>query len=101
VREHLEGLSDQYLDDNLGGALTQAQNTGRRAVMERGPQKQIYASELLDQNTCVRCAAIDGKEYASLSDAERDYPTGGHKDCLGGARCRGTLVAVYGEAEAS
>lgn len=99
VREHLEGLTDAYLNDMLGGAMTQAQNTGRRAVMTEKPA-QIYASELLDGATCVNCEGVDEKEYDSLSDAEADYPTGGYKSCLGGPRCRGTLVAVYTEGDA-
>lgn len=97
VREHLEALTDAYLNDMLGGAMTQAQNTGRRAVMVEKPA-QIYASELLDGDTCTNCTGVDAKEYASMAEAEADYPTGGFKACLGGPRCRGTLVAVYDEA---
>lgn len=100
VREHLEGLTDAYLNDMLGGAMTQAQNTGRKAVIAERPST-IYASELLDGNTCSRCAEVDGREYATLVDAEADYPTGGNKSCLGGPRCRGTLVAVYTEGDAA
>lgn len=102
LREHLEGLSGSWLEDQLGGALTQAQNVGRRAVMDAAPvPTQIYASELLDQNTCVECVDVDGREYGSLREADADYPTGGYAECLGGPRCRGTLVAVYGEGSAS
>lgn len=98
LREHLEGLTDTYLNDMLGGALTQAQNTARRVVMDAAPtDKRIYASELLDLNTCTNCAQVDGTEYSTITSATGDYPTGGYKDCLGGPRCRGTLVAVYGE----
>ena len=99
VREHLEGLSDTYLQDMIGGSMTQAQNTGRMEVFNQSPVSAIYASELLDQNTCEVCADIDGKQYADIKEAELDYPTGGHKDCLGGPRCRGTLVAVYTEGD--
>lgn len=103
VRAHLEALSDTYLADQLGGAMTQAQNTGRRAVFgQREAEATFYASELLDQSTCPRCKAVDGTKYVTLQDAEQDYPTGGHKECDGGPRCRGTLVAVYdNEAESS
>lgn len=96
VQEHLEDLSDSYLTDQLGGALTQAQNTGRRAVMSQAPGT-YYASELLDVNTCTQCSSVDGRSYTSLADAEKDYPTGGNQECLGGPRCRGTIVAVYDE----
>lgn len=96
VVEHLEGLSDAYLEEQFTGLLQQAQNTGRRAVFgESESIRAVYASELLDAATCDACASVDGKEYPDLAAAEEDYPTGGFKDCAGGPRCRGTLVAVY------
>jgi hypothetical protein len=100
VRTHLLSLSDQFLKDELGGALTQAMNSGRKLVMARNVPEHIYASELLDTNTCENCRAKDGTEYLELSTAEIDYPTGGYKECQGGPRCRGTLVAVYQESPA-
>lgn len=98
TREYLTGLRFAMLRDRLGGALTAAMNTGRRAVMAEGPVAQYYSSELLDNNTCVPCTGVDGTQYNSLADSERDYPGGGYVDCLGGDRCRGTVVAVYQEA---
>jgi hypothetical protein len=95
VKTYLSGLSDQYLQEQLAGATVQAMNTGRKAVFAENPPKYLYASELLDENACEECVAIDGTEYESLEDAEADYPTGGYADCLGGPRCRGTLVAVH------
>lgn len=100
IAAHLHGLSDSYLDDMIGGAMTQAQNQGRRVVMDTQDNPTVYSSELLDQNTCTNCASVDGKQYTDLLAADADYPTGGYKECLGGPRCRGTLVAVYAEGEA-
>lgn len=97
VREHLEGLTDTYLREQLGGALTAAQNEGRLQVMASGPVAHYYASELLDGSTCDNCAAEDERQFTSLAEARKAYPTGGFRDCLGGARCRGTVVAVYAE----
>ena len=101
VRDHVDGLNDQWLVDQLGGAITAAQNNARSAVFRENRPTRIYASELLDKATCANCSAIDGTEYASLSDAEAAYPTGGYADCLGGPRCRGTLVAVWDESPAT
>jgi hypothetical protein len=101
VSDHLAWLSEAYLEEQLGGALLQAQNSGRKAAMEAAGASSYYASELLDANTCDPCSTIDGTEYASLEDAEADYPTGGYADCDGGPRCRGTLVAIYDEAPAT
>jgi hypothetical protein len=97
VKTYLTALSNTYLEDQFSGALTMAQNTGRTSVMEANKAKRVYGSELLDSATCQDCEAIDGKEYDSVASASRDYPTGGYKNCKGGTRCRGTLVAVYGE----
>jgi hypothetical protein len=96
VREHLEGLSDSYLQDQLGGVLMQAQNSARRTVFDGAPGT-IVGSELLDGNTCLPCKSVDGKEYASMEEAVIDYPAGGYWACLGGARCRGTLIFVAAE----
>jgi hypothetical protein len=101
VVEHLESLSDAYLEEQFTGLLTQGQNTGRRAVFDAAPSiRAVYASELLDASTCGPCSDVDGREYPDLAAAEEDYPTGGYKDCDGGPRCRGTLVAVYDDEEA-
>lgn len=99
VTAYIESLSDAYLEEQFTGLLTQGQNTGRRAVMAEGEPKvkELYASELLDTNTCEACTGVDGTSYVSLEEAEADYPTGGFKDCQGGPRCRGTLVALYSD----
>jgi hypothetical protein len=57
---------------------------------------EIEASELLDGETCDRCAAVDGKVYKSMEEALVEYEQGYYGACRGGARCRGTLVTIYG-----
>jgi hypothetical protein len=100
VGDHLADLSPTYLNDMLGGALTQAQNAGRIYTMQQAPGT-YYSSELLDEATCEECEAEDGTEFDSLADAQDAYPVGGYSECLGGPRCRGTIVAVYVEADSS
>jgi hypothetical protein len=95
VSEHLNSLTDAALDEQLGGATQQSYNSGRRAYFRAAGPKTIYASELLDANTCTRCNSIDGEEWSTLASAEESYPIGGYVDCEGGLRCRGTLVAEY------
>lgn len=100
VRERLEALSDSYARDNLGSALSSAQNEARAATFGNTEEPVFfYSSELLDSNTCTPCSQIDGKKYGSLEEALQDYPEGGYNECVGGTRCRGMLVAVYEEAE--
>jgi hypothetical protein len=95
VRNYLRGLRRRYFEDQLGGAVTSAQNAARVQAMDDAPPERIYASEILDTNTCKPCRVIDGREYSNLAAALRDYPTGGFRACQGRHRCRGTLVAVY------
>lgn len=101
VREHLESLSTAFVEANLGGALTSAQNTGRLNTMLSAPSAALYASEQMDKNTCGPCRTINGKWLGNSDDpdiaakVEAVYPNGGYKACLGGVRCRGTIVSVY------
>lgn len=98
VRDHLESLTGAHLEQELGAALTQAQNTGRATVFREADPESLYASALLDANTCGACAANDGEEYSSVEEAERDFPAGQYVGCEGGNRCRCVVVAVYPEA---
>ena len=101
VREHLESLSDAFVADNLGGALTSAQNAGRLATALAGPVASLYASEHNDARVCQPCAAVDGKWLGNTDDPDTParvaevYPNGGYRFCEGGVRCRGTIVARY------
>lgn len=98
VKEHLRGLSDAFLESNLGNALTSAQNNGRLETYKTGPEVALYASEVLDGNTCKPCQHVDGRWLGNLSNMDMvyaTYPNGGYVDCEGGPRCRGTIVAVY------
>jgi hypothetical protein len=101
VDRFLGGLSDRTVRDNLGAAITAAQNAGRYAVLEAAPESAgtatYIAAEWLDENTCEACRREDGREFDSLQAAEAAYPTGGFKDCQGLMRCRGTVVAVWGD----
>jgi hypothetical protein len=67
VDDHLATLSNAYLRDNLGGALTRAQNLGRLAALQGAPTATYYASEHLDNATCPPCRAIDGHRFAPWS----------------------------------
>lgn len=99
VKEHLEGLSDSYLKDQFGGVTQTAINSGRVETYLRNANfTRLYASELLDRNTCPVCANKDGEEYTTVDSALVDYPSGGYVSCQGGIRCRGTLVGVGDEA---
>lgn len=95
VDDHVAGLSDAYLREQLGGALTTAQNEGRFAVLHGAPEATYWASEILDRNTCKPCEELDGHRFADLADARAAYATGGYVNCLGRLRCRGVIVATW------
>ena len=95
VREHLDGLSDAYLTERLGGALSAAQNTGRFATLAVAPVAVWEASEANDVNTCGPCDAIDGTEFPTIDAAIAVYGLGGYPGCLGRWRCRGTVTANW------
>lgn len=95
VDEHLANLSGAAVEEQIGGAMTAAQNEGRMAVLAVAPPATYTATEILDRNSCSPCRKIDGTRYTTLADARKAYPTGGYTACLGGPRCRGTLVTVW------
>lgn len=80
----------------LGWSLTDVQNASRLLSFQSGPLLDLYASEVLDTNSCAPCRKIDGSWLCDSSDttkADELYPSGTYIDCLGGPRCRGLLVA--------
>lgn len=101
VDDHLQGLSTAQVEEQVGAAMTAAQNAGRTAVLAVAPRGRHFATEVLDRSSCQPCREVDGTEYDSLTAALAAYPNGGYVGCLGGSRCRGTLVTVWGPTTAA
>lgn len=98
VRQHLAELGTSeagWVADNIGGALTAAQNAGRTAALEVAPPTHLVADERLDRSTCGPCRQISGTVFNSLADALVAYGTGGYSGCEGGLRCRGIAVPYW------
>jgi hypothetical protein len=92
----LASLSDRFLKDQLGAALSQAQASGRFAVLDAAPSADQYiASEVLDAATCGPCRDVDGHIFDDLDAARAAYGNGSYIDCQGGIRCRGTTFAIW------
>lgn len=102
VDTYLTGLTGRFLHDQLGGAISHAQHVGRMATLSGydGPV-DLYASEIGDNNACDPCKSIDGRLFDSADEADAAYGGGKYVACLGGARCRGQLIAVFGSDKAS
>jgi hypothetical protein len=95
VTAELAQVSDTTISERLAGTVQAAVNTGRLAVYDATDQQpELFASEILDRNTCRNCIQIDGQRM-SREDAARLYASGGYVNCLGRDRCRGTVVATY------
>lgn len=97
VVAHLAALSPRFLTDQLGTALSQAQASGRFAVLGAAPAADYVASEVLDPSTCGPCADVDGVSFDDLDAARAAYGNGAYIDCQGGIRCRGTIIAIWPE----
>ncbi|QIN94333.1 capsid maturation protease [Arthrobacter phage Abba] len=82
--------------DQATQAIHSARGAGRYDTADELEPSDVWASELLDGATCDPCAKVDQKKYATLAEARVEYETGGYGACKGGARCRGTLVMIYG-----
>lgn len=95
---YLAGLTDRFLRDQLGGALSAAQAIGRFKVLEVAPEGEYYASEINDTRSCQACKSIDGRKFDDLDEARAAYGGGKYVGCSGGARCRGTCIATWGTA---
>lgn len=101
VAQVLDGMGTAdagWVADNLGAALSAGQQAGRFAVFEAHPPKELVAREHhRDGNQCQPCTDVNGTRYATLAEAEADYPTAGagYRACLGGLRCRGTVVGQW------
>ncbi|MFB4306977.1 hypothetical protein [Actinomadura sp. GTD37] len=97
VRTHMESLTDAWPREQLGGALWAAQAGGRWAALSTADDTTYVASEVLDKGTCKNCLEIDGHEFESRAAAGAAYAAGGYIECLGRLRCRGILVARWGD----
>lgn len=95
VGNFLRGLKNRALVDQLGGALHRAINVGRIATLRKAPTAIYLSSEVMDGATCPPCRAIDGTVFANLDAAETAYGAGPYRNCQGGIRCRGTVVAIW------
>lgn len=93
----LAGLTDRFLRDQVGGALSAAQAAGQRLVLEAAPAGEYVASEINDVRCCKPCASIDGTRFDDLDAALSAYGSGKYVGCSGGARCRGRFFAVWGD----
>lgn len=100
VHEHVANLTDAQLRYVLGAALHGAGNHARILTLLGVDDVYIYASEVMDSNTCEPCAEIHGTYLAGTPSGDFSkvyelYPVRGYVACLGRDRCRGTVVGVW------
>jgi hypothetical protein len=91
----LNSLSESWLLNQLGAAISAAVNQARLAAFTSGGGERLFASEILDHATCGPCISIDGR-LLSRAEASMLYASGSYIYCDGQERCRGTIVATFG-----
>jgi hypothetical protein len=89
VSAGLMDLSDRPIQEAARGAATESFNLGRNLAAQDAVTdiKRVVRTEILDQNTCPPCAALDGTEYEVNSEEYFQYMPPNH--CDGREQCRG------------
>jgi len=95
VKKAVESISVAGVSDQARQGVHAATGLGRVETAMDHDVDEIYASELLDGNTCRACASVDGTKYEDMEEATSDYPAGYYQGCSGGARCRGSLLFLF------
>jgi len=101
VQEIEKTLDDIQIDGSRDQAKQATQSSagrGRIDTVSSAPELEpdrVWASELMDGNQCTSCETVDGRRFTDWEEARRFYPNGYYYRCRGGARCRGTLIAVF------
>jgi len=105
VDAQLSGQIGRAASAPVKTAMSTAQTLGRITVLRAAPEAESYtASEVLDQNTCKPCIAVDGQVFTGLESAINAYPVMGYAGCAGSAHgnpCRGFIVANWGAGSAA
>ncbi len=92
----IDKLSMRPVEDLARQSSGVAYNEGRGAEIlsqhEQGNVEHVVRSEVLDDNTCAACAALDGMVVRVDSpDFKALQPPA---QCFGGNRCRGFYIAI-------
>jgi hypothetical protein len=93
IDDYLGGLSSAQVEGMARASTSQVFNSGRNvSILELQPQLEPNAIrvEVLDENTCEPCQALDGQEFEiGSTDYLLNQPP---RQCDGGVRCRGFYV---------
>ena len=99
------GQVEEFITDTSRAGTTDQVNQATNAALGQGridaaevldDQVDYYfASEVMDQNSCNPCRAVDGTRFPTLDDARKLYGQGYYEQCQGGSRCRGKVLAKF------
>ena len=95
--ERLKKLSKNDFARAMLREVTKAWGMGRGSEAERHADKieKVVRSEIMDQNICKECAAIDGAEMTMDSADYQLVAAGGYVNCEAGSdMCRGVNIYV-------
>lgn len=96
VAAFIDGLGDTAVRETIGSVVQAGLNGGRTAAVAAGGDgARYFHSAVRDRSTCAACAAADGFEYPTLTEAEAAFPTGGYRDCEGRFKCRCVIAVTW------
>lgn len=89
VSDGLKALSDAPISRAARGATSEAFNLGRNLAAQQSADRidRVVRTEILDENTCDPCLALDGKVVAMNSDEYFELMP--PNKCDGRELCRG------------
>jgi hypothetical protein len=92
VADGLDALSDVPLQQAGRGAVSEAFNLGRNLAIQEKPNiTTVVRTEILDENTCPPCHALDGQIFTvNSSEYFENMPP---NKCDGREFCRGFYLA--------
>lgn len=85
----VNNLSDRPIEEAGRGAVTESFNLGRNIEVQKDPDavREVVRTEVMDENTCDPCRALDGAVYQVNSpEYFQDMPP---NHCDGRDLCRG------------
>jgi len=97
--EVLDKLSLRTFKDEMRKQVNQNYGLGRMVEARKHKDKitKIIRSEIMDENICNECVAIDGEEFTADSAFSKLFRNEGYVNCEGTAdRCRGTHFYMKG-----
>jgi len=94
LNEVLVSLTNNDFKREMREKVTEIFGFGRNSELKKHEDKieNFVRSEIMDQNTCKACLAVDGQEFKSTDSVYSDFVRGPYTRCEGHDLCRGLNI---------